>query len=176
VIRAGDYFGPAAPNSGLSWLTQRAKGRLTSVYAPGPGNVGHAWAYLPDLAEAAARLMDAEDRLADFDVFHFRGHWLERADAMAEALARVTGQPRLRVKPFPYPVILALSPFVETFRELPEMRYLWRKPIGLSNAKLVGAIGPEPHTPLDQALRATLSDMGCLGEIELAAHGAALPA
>ncbi len=36
IVRAGDYFGPAAPNSGLGWLTTRRGGRLTGVYAPAP--------------------------------------------------------------------------------------------------------------------------------------------
>jgi nucleoside-diphosphate-sugar epimerase len=164
IVRAGDYFGPAAPNSGLGWLTQRSKGRVRSVYATGPGEVGHDWAYLPDLAETTARLLDRADQLAAFDVFHFRGHWLDRADEMAKGLRRVTHQPKLAIKAFPYPMIYALAPFVETFRELIEMRYLWRRPIGLDNSKLVGVLGAEPHTPFDQALRASLADMGCLSD------------
>jgi len=61
------------------------------------------------------------------------------------------------------------APFNETFRELLEMRYLWKKPIGLDNAKLVRFLGEEPHTPLDRALGATLADMGCLEEPAYAA-------
>jgi nucleoside-diphosphate-sugar epimerase len=164
VIRAGDYFGPAAPNSGLGWMTTRSHGKLRSVYSPGPADVGHAWAYLPDLAEATAQVLDRQDRLARFEVFHFAGQWMDRADEMGASLRRVTGQSKLPIKAFPYPMIYALAPFVETFRELIEMRYLWRKPIGLDNTKLVKFLGAEPHTPLDQATRATMADMGCLPE------------
>jgi nucleoside-diphosphate-sugar epimerase len=164
ILRAGDYFGPAAPNSALGWLTTRRRGRMTSVYAAGPGDVGHAFAYLPDLAETAARLLDREAELADFEVFHFAGHWLDRADELAACIRRVTAEPKLPIRPFPYPLIYALAPFVETFRELLEMRYLQRKPIGLDNARLVAFLGGEPHTPLDSAVRATLDDMGCLAE------------
>jgi len=166
IVRAGDYFGPAAPNSGLGWMTTRSRGKLRSVYSPGPADVGHAWAYLPDLAETAAQLLDREDRLARFDVFHFGGQWMERAEELGAALRRVTGQPKLPIKAFPYPMIYALAPFVETFRELIEMRYLWRQPIGLDNAKLVKFLGAEPHTPLDQAVRSTLADMDCLGDVK----------
>ena len=162
IVRAGDYFGPAAPNSGLGWLTRRGGGRVRSVYAPGPGEVGHAWAYLPDLAETTARLLDREADLASFDVFHFGGQWLDRADELAASIRRVSDQPNLPIRPFPYPMIYALSPFVETFRELLEMRYLQDKPIGLDNAKLTAFLGHEPHTGLDAAIRATLDDMGCL--------------
>jgi hypothetical protein len=42
-----------------------------------------------------------------------------------------------------------------------EMRYLWKIPIRLDNAKLHGFIGPEPHTPVDEAIRATLAGLRC---------------
>ncbi|MDR3512682.1 MAG: NAD(P)H-binding protein [Caulobacteraceae bacterium] len=164
ILRAGDFFGPAAPKSALSWLATRRGARLTGVYQPGPSEVGHAFAYLPDLAETLARLADAEDRMGVFEVFHFRGHWLDRNDELGAAIRRVAGRPRLSVKPFPWAMVWALAPFVELFRELYEMRYLWRVPIGLSNRKLTAFLGAEPHTPLDQALAASLADMGLLDE------------
>ena len=162
ILRAGDFFGPAAPNSGLSWIITHSGGRMTGVYQPGPASVGHDFAYLPDLGETLARLVDAEDRLAPFEQFHFRGHWLGRNDDLGQAIRRVSGQPRLPIKAFPWPVVWAAGPFNETFRELWEMRYLWRRPIGLSNAKLVAFLGEEPHTALNTALAAALSDMGLL--------------
>lgn len=167
ILRAGDFFGPAAPNSGLSWLVTHKAGRMTGVYRPGPADVGHAFAYLPDLAETLARLMDAEDRLGAFERFHFRGHF-EPTGALGEAIRRVSGQPRLPINAFPWFVVRAASPFNETFRELWEMRYLWRRPIGLSNAKLVAFLGEEPHTDFDVALRASLADMGLLSEAQTA--------
>ena len=74
VLRAGDFFGPAAPTARSAGWSSTAKGRVTGVFQPGPGDVGHAFAYLPDLAETMARLVDAEDRLGRYEVFHFRGH------------------------------------------------------------------------------------------------------
>jgi len=55
-----------------------------------------------------------------------------------------------------------LSPFVPLFRELLEMRYLWKVPIRMDNAHLKTALGSEPHTPLDIAVRDTLVGLGCL--------------
>jgi nucleoside-diphosphate-sugar epimerase len=162
IVRAGDFFGPGG--EGSSWLPHligRRRGRVTRVLLPGPADVGHAFAYLPDLGETVGRLIDREAELADFEVFHFRGDWLDRGDAMARAIQRVSGNPRLPIKPFPIALIAALSPFVETFRELLEMRYLWRKPIGLAGDKLAAFLGSEPHTPLDDAVRAALADLGC---------------
>jgi nucleoside-diphosphate-sugar epimerase len=172
VLRAGDYFGPAAPNSSFGWLTVRSGGRLKAVYSGGPGEVGRDYAYLPDLAETLARLVEREAELADFEVFHFRGHWLEHNAELAAGIRRAMRQPTLPIRAFPWAMVIALSPFNETFRELLEMRYLWRRPIGLANAKLVAFLGEEPHTPLDAALRATLADMGFLREADYAGPAA----
>lgn len=162
ILRAGDFFGPAAPNSALSWLAQRSRGRLTGVFTPGPA--AHAFAYMPDLGETLARLADAEHRLGAYEVFHFRGQWVEDGQAFGEAMRRAVGDPKLPIRRFPWIVVRLAAPFNETFRELLEMRYLWEQPVGLDNAKLVRFLGEEPHTPLDGALRATLVDMGCLDD------------
>ena len=162
ILRAGDFFGPAAPNSALAWLAQKRRGRVSGVYAPGPA--AHAFAYMPDLGETLARLVDAEARLGAFEVFHFRGQWLQSGDALGQAIRRVSGQPTLPISGFPWPVLRLAAPFNETFRELLEMHYLWNQPIGLDNAKLVRLLGEEPHTPLETALRATLADMGLLDD------------
>lgn len=41
------------------------------------------------------------------------------------------------------------------------MRYLWREPIRMTNARLLAALEREPHTPLDEAVEATLLGLGC---------------
>jgi nucleoside-diphosphate-sugar epimerase len=167
ILRAGDFFGPAAPNSALGWLAMRgAGGRLKSFYRMGDGQVGHAFAYLPDLAETLARLLEREDALADFEVFHFKGHWLAPNIQLAESVRRASGRPDLPIRRFPVEMIRLMAPFNETLRELLEMNYLWKRPIGLDNAKLVAFLGEEPHTALDPAIEATLADMGCLDEVE----------
>jgi nucleoside-diphosphate-sugar epimerase len=163
VLRAGDFFGPAAPNSCLQWFTARGGGRIRAVFQPGRRAVGHAFAYLPDLAETLVRLLEREADLAPFETFHFAGHWLARADEMAASIRRVAGA-AIPILPFPYLIVQALAPFVEMLREMLEMRYLWERPIGLDDRKLRARLGEIPHTPLDAAVRQTLSDMGCLGE------------
>lgn len=165
VLRAGDFFGPGPGGQAMDWLTVRRGGRVRSVYAPGPSHVGHAFAYLPDLGETAARLADREAELPTFASFHFAGHWLGGAQGLAQSIRRVLGRPDLPIRPFPVAVIRLISPFNETLRELLEMLYLWRKPIGLSNRRLVAFLGEEPHTALDTAVRATLDDMGLLDEL-----------
>jgi nucleoside-diphosphate-sugar epimerase len=75
-------------------------------------------------------------------------------------MRRGGAKPKLRA--FPWWVVTLASPFVATFRELREMRYLWSEPIRMSNTRLTSVLGAEPHTPLDEAVEATLEGMGCL--------------
>jgi hypothetical protein len=82
--------------------------------------------------------------------------------AIAEAARRVAFAPKARIWPFPWFAIYLLAPFVETFREMIEMRWLWKQPLELVNDKLVAFLGEEPHTPIDLALRETLRGLGCL--------------
>jgi nucleoside-diphosphate-sugar epimerase len=43
-----------------------------------------------------------------------------------------------------------------------EIEPVWKHPMRLDNRRLVELLGVEPHTPIDQAIAATLTDMGCL--------------
>ncbi|MBE7184284.1 MAG: NAD(P)H-binding protein [Methylobacterium mesophilicum] len=162
ILRTGDFFGPQAGNN---WLAQ-------ALIAPGsrPGvirnpsrrkGVGHQWAYLPDVAETAFRLLERED-LPDFAGFHMEGHWDSDGTTVVKAIQRVLGAPTVPIKPLQWWALRLASPFNVTLRELWEMRYLWEEPIRLSNAKLVATLGEEPRTPLDDALRATLAAMTCI--------------
>src|SRR5262249_47775025 len=99
-----------------------------------------------------------------FAVFHFRGHWFDRGKDIAEAVRRVAGAPKAPIFPFPWFAVYLLAPFVETFREMIEMRWLWKEPLELVNHKLVALLGEEPHTPLDVALSETLRGLGCLAD------------
>jgi nucleoside-diphosphate-sugar epimerase len=156
VVRAGDFFGPGAGNS---WLTRgmvRAHGRLRSVFYPGPADVGHSWAYLPDLAETMVRLVESEGPMRNYEVFHFRGHWFEHGAKILELVCRSRGLSTRRIKPFPWWALRLAAPFVGVFREMLEMRYLWRRAMQLDNAKLCAMIGAESHTPIVAALEATL--------------------
>ena len=157
IMRAGDFFGPAAENSALAWLVVKSRAGARAVLRPGPADVGHAFAYLPDLARAAALVLEREDELADFETFHFGGAWLRPLD-LRDAVRVAADRPRLPSIPFPWAMVHAMAPFDETMREMLEMRYLWRRPIGLDNAKLVAFLGEEPRTSLEAAIRATLAD------------------
>ena len=157
IVRAGDYFGPRAGNTWFSQGMLAGEREPRRVFYPGPRDLGHAWAYLPDVAETIARLLDQAPRLADFDVFHFRGHWLEHGADMADAICRAAGLSTKKIYAFPWWAMRLAAPFVEVCREMVEMRYLWRVPVELDNTKLRALIGDEPRTPFDQAVSASLA-------------------
>ncbi len=162
IVRAGDFFGPKAGNNYFSAVMVRPGSPVTRIIDPGRRGVSHAWAYLPDIGETVARLLEREERLRDFESFHFAGHQLA-AREMAEAIRRAVGNPRLPVWPFPWALVLALQPFVPLFREMAEMRYLWQRSISLDGSKLAAFLGDAlPATPLDVAVRDTLRGLGCL--------------
>ena len=162
IVRAGDFFGPLPGNS---WLAQGLAGSrrpMMRVTYPGPHGVGHSWAYLPDLAETFARLIERSGDMARFERFHFGGHWLNPGIGMAEAIRRVMGRPDMPVSALPWWALRLISPFNEMIREMMEMRYLWQRPLKLDNAKLISFLGSEPHTPLDEAVAAALRGLGIL--------------
>ncbi len=162
VVRAGDFFGPHQPASWFKDVMVKPGKPVKTVTYPGVPGVGHAWAYLPDVAETIVQLADIEEQLPDFDSFNVAGHWFEDGADMARAIARVAGMPDAPIRSLPWPLLKFASPFLPFFREILEMRYLWQMPVQLDNAKLVDLLGTEPHTPIEIALAETLGALGCM--------------
>lgn len=162
VLRAGDFFGPRAGNSWFSQALVRPGRPVSAVRYPGERGTGHQWAYLPDVAETMVRLVEREDALEPFATFHMDGHWDADGTEMVAAIRRAAGRPEPKVRAFPWRLAALASPFVPLFRELREMRPLWRIPVRLDNSRLLGMLGEEPRTALDEAVRATLRGLGCL--------------
>lgn len=165
IVRAGDFFGPHAPGSWVgSGMTKPGK-PVSSVMYPGDPATLHAFAYLPDLAETFIRLLRKWECIGTgCDVFHFGGHTVggDTHVSFPDALRKAAGVPDAPVRKLPWMMLAIAGLFSETYRELVKMRYLWNTPHRLDNTKLVAAIGEEPHTPLDEALRITLAGHGCL--------------
>jgi nucleoside-diphosphate-sugar epimerase len=132
IVRAGDFFGPKAGNNWFSQGLVKPGNSIRTVSNPGSRGVGHQWSYLPDVART-----------------------------MVELLARRTGRAP-RIKGFPWWLLSLASPFVATFREMREMRYLWREPLRMDNSRLTAVLGKEPHTPLDEAVEASLVGLGSI--------------
>jgi len=165
VVRAGDFFGAGARSS---WFSQGlvTQGKpVAAVALPGDPGVGHQWAYLPDVARTMVALLARRAQLAPFARFHFAGHWDADGTRIAAAIRRVVARRtgiEPRVRRFPWWLLRIAAPFHETLRGLVEMRYLWREDVRLDNRQLLAVLGEEPHTPLEQAVEATLLGLGCL--------------
>ncbi len=164
IVRAGDFFGPKAANNWFSQgLVKPGKPVLTVSY-PGRRNVGHQWSYLPDVARAMVELLARRDSFAPFATFHMAGHWDADGSQMVKAIQRAVtrrGARKPRIGAFPWWLATLASPFVTTLREMREMRYLWREPVRMDNARLTATLQREPHTALDEAVEATLIGLGC---------------
>ncbi|WP_423228322.1 SDR family oxidoreductase [Rhizobium tumorigenes] len=161
IVRAGDYFGPQADSSWFSQGLVKAGKPVASVTYPGKPGIGHQWAYVPDVAETMIRLLEQGDSLPVFAVYHMRGFWDADGRQMVASIERVACRP-LKRGSFPWWLLPLAAPFVGFMRELREMRYLWSEPLQMPNSRLVAAIGEEPQTPVDIAVRATLESMGSL--------------
>ena len=157
ILRAGDFFGGANP--GGSWLdlvvaSKLGKGR---VVHPGPADVPHAGAYLPDLAAAFVDLAEQRAALPRHAVFGFAGHAVT-GDGMHAALERATGRDLSRSR-FAWPLLRAAALVHPMSREVSEMRYLWAVPHRIDGTALEAVIGPGRPTPLLDALAAALRDL-----------------
>jgi hypothetical protein len=165
VIRAGDFYGHGSGN----WFDQAivkdiAAGKL--VY-PGPLDLPHAWAYLPDLARAFVAVAGRSSwgEAPAFEELHFAGHTLTGRELMAEiqgAAASLGVAPRRgwRVGGMPWGLIRALGLFKPLWRELARMSYLWRVPHALDGSSLEAAVGRLPATPPGRAMRQALAELG----------------
>jgi nucleoside-diphosphate-sugar epimerase len=162
IVRAGDYFGPSAANNWFSQALVKPGKPVTKISYPGVHGVGHQWAYLPDVATTMVRLLEKSDELDAYAVFHMTGHWDADGTEMIDAIRRTAGNANIKVAAMPWGVMRLLSPVVPLFRELAEMRYLWRIPVRMNNKGLESVLGAEPHTPLEAAVRSTLIGLGCL--------------
>jgi nucleoside-diphosphate-sugar epimerase len=157
VVRAGDYFGSSAVTAVFAQIILPAKPGAPVRYL-GAFEVGHAWAYLSDLAETIAQLAARDEDLPAWDTFNFGGHWLPRGVEIAEIVRRVTGNPK-PVGTFPWLLVRLASPVYPLAREMAEMRYLWQTPLQLDNAKLTALLGKEPHTELEEAVRTAIAGL-----------------
>lgn len=166
IVRAGDFFGPQARSSWFSQGLVKPRQPVRRILLPGRPGIGHQWAYLPDVARTMLALIERRERLPPFARFHMAGHWDADGREMVAAIRQVAARhgPAPSIAAFPWWMTRLLAPFVPTLRELQEMRYLWNREVRLQASRLEQVIGQEPHTPLPDAVAATLAGLGCIPE------------
>jgi nucleoside-diphosphate-sugar epimerase len=163
VVRAGDFFGGGTG----AWfdLVITKSLRAGKVVYPGPLDVVHAWAYLPDLARAFVAVANRRAELTMVTRLHFPGHSVTGAqflEALERAAAGLGLVPPggLRRGRMPWTLIRLGSRVVPLWRGLVEMSYLWTVPHALDGGSLQRLIGEVPHTELETALRESLLALG----------------
>jgi len=168
VLRAGDFFGGTGSGSWFD-LVVAAKMKKGVYTAPGPADLVHEWAYLPDFAVAFVAVARNLDKLGTYEALNFPGHAVTDLEIKAAA-EKALGRP-LKMTSMPWWVLRAGSPFVPMWREIVSMSYLRFEPHRLVSARLAGIIGEVPHTPLDRAVSEALADIGVVanGDTSLAA-------
>lgn len=155
VVRAGDFYGAGSG----SWLDQMILKGVNRARLTLPGDddaTPHAWAYLPDFAQALVQVAQRRQQLAPFETLHFGGHTVtgrEWRDALDP-----TGQ--LKVARAPWALLRWAGLIAPDLAALHEMRYLWQRPHTLDNTRLTALIGPEPQTPFLEAARAAAQQLG----------------
>jgi nucleoside-diphosphate-sugar epimerase len=154
IVRAGDYFGPDAPNGWFEMMVKRAR-TGGAILDPAPADVPHAWAYLPDLARDAVDLIERRHELSPAETFHFAGHVITSAQMVA-AIRDALGDPERKVRRFPWWALRAIAPFWSMGRKVLAMRYLWDEPVLLDGAKLDHLLQRKARTPIQRAVAAAL--------------------
>jgi nucleoside-diphosphate-sugar epimerase len=179
VIRAGDFFGSGTG----SWLdlVMATKLRRGEVSLPGPVDLPHAWAYLPDLAQTFVRVAERRLQLPAFATLHFQGHtlsgrdWVSTLQSTARAMGWLASNQKLAVKQVPWWLLRLLGLASPMVASVCRMRYLWSRPHALDNRRLQALIGEEPHTPTAQAVEQALRELGWMasasGELRAAPAG-----
>lgn len=159
LLRAGDFFGPGARSSWFSDALVRP-GAVRRMLHPGK-NIGHSWAYLPDLAETFAQLLLVKDCLRPFECVQFEGTWDADGSLLPETIRQILAR-NVPVSQFPWWLMRLLAPFGGFPAAVREIETYWRNPVRLDNRRLVELLGHEPRTSLPTAIRTTLAATGAL--------------
>ena len=154
VLRAGDFIDTERSGNWFDMVLIKSLAKGVMIY-PGRADIPRAWAYLPDLADAAVTLAEQRATLADFVDIPYAGYTLTGTELCA-ALAQAAGK-KLRLKQMNWwPVTLAL-PFWPMGRCLSEMRYLWDTPHWLDDQRFQSMVPDAPRTPVVEALRRAIA-------------------
>jgi len=160
IVRAGDFFGPKTRASWFAQSLVKPGQPIRRLLNPAVGP-GHSWAYLPDLAETIAQLMDLDDQLAPFEKVQFEGYFDSSGAGMIDAIRKAVKH-NVPERAFPWWMMRLLSPFGGFPREVVEIEAYWRHPVKLDNSRLKALLGDEPRTQFGAAIQSTLAGLGCL--------------
>jgi nucleoside-diphosphate-sugar epimerase len=156
ILRAGDFYG-SGRGSWFDLVVVKDIKRNNLTY-PGPYDAVHEWAYLPDYVATLVKLTAIRNDLPPCVTFGFPGHAMTGHELIA-AIEAVTGG-KFNAKQMNWWMIKTVGRLLTLGRELAEIEYLWRVPHRISGDKLRTVIRDVPHTPINDAIRTSLIELG----------------
>lgn len=153
IGRASDYFGPGPNMSAITALAIAPGANGKSIKWMGKLDKRHSVAYLPDIATAYAILGESDQASGTWILPH------GPAPTGEEFLATVN-----RALPAPAKtgsisksMLRMAAPFNKISRESLEIAYQWTDDFVVDDSKFQEAFGPFSTTPLDEAVRETIT-------------------
>ncbi|MFD3327367.1 NAD-dependent epimerase/dehydratase family protein [Streptomyces sp. NPDC058701] len=153
-VRASDFFGPGVTDGGH--LAGRVVPRILRgkpVSTLGDPDAPHSWTYLPDVAEALARV--AGDERAWGRPWHVPTAPAQSVRSMADRLAAEAGSGPVAVRGLPSAILAVAALVSPLIRELGEVRYQFDRPFVVDSSAYEGAFAVRA-TPVDEQVKATV--------------------
>lgn len=152
ILRLADFYAPGASQTNFD-LAMMARIKSNVLQYPGKLDVGHSWAYLPDVGRAMVKLADVRRSLGSFERFHFPGHYAI-GHQMVAAIQSALPQ-KAKVTIVPWGMLKIIGVFMPLVREVIKMNYLWDVPHRLEDTRLTKILGPDFDTPFEEAVMRT---------------------
>lgn len=154
IGRSSDYFGPGGLGSALGDRLFVAAVEGKPIRWLGDPDAPHSVAYLPDIARGLVTLGLADQAAGQVWLLPSSGSPTGRefVAAVAEALGH-----ELKLSPTPRWMVRLAGLFSARIREVGGVMYQWEAPFVSSDARFQGTFGPQPATPLRQAIGETVA-------------------
>jgi len=155
-LRLPDLYGPGMEKSFLTDVFAKAPQGKTSALI-GPIDVRHEFAFIPDCAEAAVRVLDEPRAYGTY--WNYAGPGTITTREFADRIYAQCGtKPRYTIATLP--ILRLLGLFNPMMREIVEMHYLTTDPVVLDDSRLRALLGDLPKTPYAQGIALTLQGQG----------------
>jgi nucleoside-diphosphate-sugar epimerase len=149
ILRAGDYLDGRRTGG---WFDSHIAAKInqgTLVY-PGPLDVQHEWAYLPDYARAIVAVAGNRQKMPLFIAMGFPGQNMT-GQQLVDSISTIARR-HFTVRAMPWFMIKMMSFFSPNLKGVTEMSYLWKKPHALDGAMFEKMVPNFQRTTMRQAL------------------------
>ncbi|WP_347158035.1 NAD-dependent epimerase/dehydratase family protein [Pontibacter chitinilyticus] len=152
-LRLPDFWGPNVLNAGFAPIFT---GALSGKAMPWlcRNDIPHQLVYTTDAARAFYALVQQQPQ-EPYALYNYAGEVVPSIKQWQAQIAAAAGtKPKYKV--YPKGLFKVLGWFLPGMREIHEMSYLWDNTLLLQDDKLQRALPDLPHTPMPQAIAATL--------------------